>query len=103
MTAAGRLREKGHRQTKMQLGLPGVTSPAREVERAGHPPGGRSRHGSDVRHQPALAGRSRRSISAAASRKPGSGSTGSKSDGADDYPGLARVAAALATPVAGGE
>jgi L-talarate/galactarate dehydratase len=29
VTAAGRLREKGHRQTKMQLGLPGVTSPAR--------------------------------------------------------------------------
>ena len=34
VTAAGRLREKGHRQTKMQLGLPGVTSPAREVEQA---------------------------------------------------------------------
>ena len=34
MTAAGRLREKGYRQTKMQLGLPGVTSPAREVEQA---------------------------------------------------------------------
>src|SRR6266481_695039 len=34
LTAAGRLREKGHRQTKMQLGLPGVTSPAREVEQA---------------------------------------------------------------------
>jgi len=26
LTAAGRLREKGYRQTKMQLGLPGVTS-----------------------------------------------------------------------------
>ena len=34
VTAAGRLREKGHRQTKMQLGLPGVTNPAREVEQA---------------------------------------------------------------------
>ncbi len=34
VTAAGRLREKGHRQAKMQLGLPGVTSPAREVEQA---------------------------------------------------------------------
>src|SRR5262249_56393646 len=33
-TAAGRLREKGYRQAKMQLGLPGVTSPAREVEQA---------------------------------------------------------------------
>ena len=34
VTAAGRLREKGYRQTKMQLGLPGATSPAREVEQA---------------------------------------------------------------------
>src|SRR5258705_8653905 len=28
ITAAGRLREKGYRQAKMQLGLPGITSPA---------------------------------------------------------------------------
>src|SRR6202011_4161440 len=34
VTAAGRLREKGHRQTKMQLGLTGATNPAREVEQA---------------------------------------------------------------------
>src|SRR5260221_5098299 len=34
VTVAGRLREKGYRQTKMQLGLPGVTTPAREVEQA---------------------------------------------------------------------
>src|SRR5258707_14858783 len=34
VTAAGRLREKGHRQAKMQLGLPGATSPAREIEQA---------------------------------------------------------------------
>src|SRR5271168_2529163 len=34
VTAAGRLREKRYRQAKMQLGLPGVTSPAREVEQA---------------------------------------------------------------------
>src|SRR5258705_12536194 len=32
VTAAGRLREKGYRQTKMQLGLPGTTSLAREAE-----------------------------------------------------------------------
>src|SRR6516164_569356 len=32
VTAAGRLRENGYRQAKMQLGLPGVTSSAREVE-----------------------------------------------------------------------
>ena len=58
VTAAGRLREKGYRQTKMQLGLPGVTTPAREVEQAqADPRGGRPRHGFDVRHQPALAAR----------------------------------------------
>src|SRR5213079_1448653 len=34
VTAAGRLREKGYRQTKMQLGLTGITTPAREVEQA---------------------------------------------------------------------
>src|SRR5436305_7306630 len=34
VTAAGRLRDKGYRQTKMQLGLPGITTPAREVEQA---------------------------------------------------------------------
>ena len=34
LTAARRLREKGYRQTKMQLGLRGVTSPAREIEQA---------------------------------------------------------------------
>src|ERR1051325_3504964 len=32
--AASRAREKVYRQTKMQLGLPSVTSPAREVEQA---------------------------------------------------------------------
>src|ERR1700694_4945795 len=34
VTAAGRLREKGYHQTKMQVGLPGPTSPSREVEQA---------------------------------------------------------------------
>src|SRR3982750_709551 len=34
VTAAGRLREQGYRQAKMQLGLPGITTPAREVEQA---------------------------------------------------------------------
>src|SRR5437764_2041382 len=32
VTAAGPLREKGNRQTKMQLGLPGVTTPSRGFE-----------------------------------------------------------------------
>ena len=67
------------------------------------PRGGRPRHGSDVRHQPALApgagdrhrppGRGRRRRPLLARRR----------DAHDDYAGLARVAAALSTPVAGGE
>jgi L-talarate/galactarate dehydratase len=55
-TAAGRLRDKSYRQTKMQLGLPGATL-AGPGGRAGaaDPRGGRPRYGPDVRHQPALA------------------------------------------------
>src|SRR5438128_2543558 len=34
LNAAGRLKEKGFREAKMQLALPGPTSPAKEVERA---------------------------------------------------------------------
>src|SRR3982751_1681334 len=34
VTAAGRLREKGYRQTKMQLGLPGATGPAPQGRQA---------------------------------------------------------------------
>ena len=33
MTAAGRLKDKGFREMKTQLALPGDTSPAKEVER----------------------------------------------------------------------
>jgi L-alanine-DL-glutamate epimerase-like enolase superfamily enzyme len=34
VTAAGKLEEKGFREAKMQLALPGPTTPAKEVERA---------------------------------------------------------------------
>src|SRR5882757_284961 len=34
VTAAGRLKEEGFREAKMQLALPAPTSPAKEVERA---------------------------------------------------------------------
>jgi hypothetical protein len=33
VTAAGRLKEKGFREMKTQLALPGETTPAKEVER----------------------------------------------------------------------
>ena len=105
VTAAGRLREKGHRQTKMQLGLPGVTSPAREVEQArlireAVGPG----HGSDVRHQPALAGRAGDRYRQAGRRRRGRPLLArGRNGGTTIFAGLARVSAALSTPVAGGE
>ena len=37
VTAAGRLKEKGFREAKMQLALPGPAIPAKEVERAERP------------------------------------------------------------------
>jgi L-alanine-DL-glutamate epimerase-like enolase superfamily enzyme len=83
VTAAGRLREKGHRQTKMQLGLPGVTSPDREVEQApAHSRGGRPPHGPDVRHQPALAGRAGDRHRAARRRRRGRPILARRRDGA---------------------
>src|SRR6266550_670481 len=78
VTAAGRLREKGYRQTKMQLGLPGATSPAREIEQA-----------IDIGRRVEQAGVGLFWLEDVTA--------------ADDYPGLARVADALSTPVAGGE
>ncbi len=62
----------------------------------------RAGHQADVRHQSALAAPSRRSTSAAAPKM--SACSGWRtSPAADDYQGLARVTAALKTPVAGGE
>ena len=50
--------EKGFREMKTQMALPGDPSPAEEVApRARGARGDRPRHQADVRHQPALAGR----------------------------------------------
>src|SRR5262249_33245570 len=104
VTAAARLREKGHRQAKMQLGLPGITSPTREVEQARLI---REAVGPDMDLMCDINQRWR--VEQAVD-------IGQRGEGAgaglfwledvpahDDYAGLARVAAALATPVAGGE
>ncbi len=104
LTAAGRLREKGHRQTKMQLGLPGVTSPAREVEQARLI---RQAVGPDMDLMCDINQRWRPEQAIDIGRRVEDAGVGlfwlEDVTAADDYAGLARVTAALATPVAGGE
>src|ERR1700726_969709 len=104
VTAAGRLREKGHRQTKMQLGLPGVTSPAREVEQARLI---REAVGPDMDLMCDINQRWRVEQAIDIGKRVEDAGVGlfwlEDVTTADDYPGLARVTAALATPVAGGE
>ena len=104
VTAAGRLREKGHRQTNMQLGLPGVTSPAREVEQARLI---RQAVGRDMDLMCDINQRWRVEQAIDIGKRVEDAGVGlfwlEDVTTQDDYAGLARVAAALATPVAGGE
>jgi L-talarate/galactarate dehydratase len=103
-TAAGRLRDKSYRQTKMQLGLPGVTSPAREVEQARLI---REAVGPDMDLMCDINQRWRPEQAIDIGRRVEQAGVGlfwlEDVTAADDYPGLARVADALSTPVAGGE
>ena len=100
--AAPRLVEKGFRQMKMQLALPGNTNPAREVERARLI---REAIGPDIDlmcdinqhwsvHQAIDIGRRIEDVHLYWIEDV---------TAHDDFAGLARVADALATPVAGGE
>jgi L-talarate/galactarate dehydratase len=104
VTAAGRLREKGYRQAKMQLGLPGVTSPAREVEQARLI---REAVGPDMDLMCDINQRWRVELAIDIGRRVEDAGVGlywlEDVTAHDDYLGLARVAEALATPVAGGE
>jgi L-talarate/galactarate dehydratase len=104
VTAAGRLREKGHRQTKMQLGLTGATSPAREVEQARLI---REAVGPDMDLMCDINQRWRPEQAIDIGRRVQDAGVGlfwlEDVTTHDDYAGLARVADALATPVAGGE
>jgi L-alanine-DL-glutamate epimerase-like enolase superfamily enzyme len=104
VTAAGRLREKGHRQTKMQLGLPGITSPAREVEQARLI---RQACGPDMDLMCDINQRWRPEQAIDIGRRVEDTGVGlfwlEDVTAHDDYAGLARVTAALSTPVAGGE
>jgi L-alanine-DL-glutamate epimerase-like enolase superfamily enzyme len=100
--AAPRLREKGFRQMKMQLALPGNTSPEREVERARAI---RASIGPDVDlmcdinqhwkvHQAIDIGKRIEDVHLYWLEDV---------TAHDDYDGLAQVTAALSTPTAGGE
>ncbi|HXP73376.1 MAG TPA: mandelate racemase/muconate lactonizing enzyme family protein [Stellaceae bacterium] len=101
--AAGRrLVETGFRQVKMQLALPGETSPEREIERARVI---RESVGPDVTLMVDINQRWRPEQAADIGRRLESFNLGWLEDVtvADDFAGLARVAAALSTPVTGGE
>ena len=104
VTAAGRLREKGYRQTKMQLGLPGATTPAREVEQARLI---REAVGPDMDLMCDINQRWRPEQAIDIGKRVQDAGVGlfwlEDVTTHDDYAGLARVADALTTPVAGGE
>jgi L-talarate/galactarate dehydratase len=104
VTAAGRLREKGHRQAKMQLGLPGATNPAREVAQARLI---REAVGPDMDLMCDINQRWRVDQAIDIGHRVEDAGVGlfwlEDVTTADDFQGLARVAAALSTPVCGGE
>src|SRR5437588_4642859 len=104
VTAAGRLREKGYRQAKMQLGLPGITTPSREIEQARLI---REAVGPDMELMCDINQRWRPEQAIDIGRRVEDAGVGlfwlEDVTTADDYPGLARIRDALSTPVAGGE
>src|SRR3954466_7523332 len=100
----GRLREKGYRQTKMQLGLPGATGPAREIEQARLI---REAVGPDMDLMCDINQRWRPEQAIDIGRRVEDAGVGlfwlEDVTTHDDYAGLARVNAALNTPICGGE
>jgi L-alanine-DL-glutamate epimerase-like enolase superfamily enzyme len=104
VTAAGRLKEKGFREMKTQLALPGETTPAKEVERMQRV---REAIGPDIKLMCDINQRWRVEQAIDIGRRVEDAGVGlfwlEDVTTADDYPGLARVTAALSTPVAGGE
>jgi L-talarate/galactarate dehydratase len=102
--AAATLKEKGFREMKTQLALPGETTPAREVERMVRV---RESIGPDIRLMCDINQRWRPEQAIDIGRRVEDAGVGlfwlEDVTTADDYAGLARVTAALSTPVAGGE
>jgi L-alanine-DL-glutamate epimerase-like enolase superfamily enzyme len=104
VTAAGRLKEKGFREAKMQLALPAPTTPAKEVERA---KAVRDALGPDIKLMCDINQRWRPEEAIDIGRRVEDAGVGlfwlEDVTAHDDYAGIARVNAALVTPICGGE
>jgi L-alanine-DL-glutamate epimerase-like enolase superfamily enzyme len=104
VTAAGRLKDKGFREMKTQLALPGDTSPAKEVERMRRV---REAIGADIKLMCDINQRWRVEQAIDIGKRVEDAGVGlfwlEDVTTHDDYAGLARVNAALATPICGGE
>jgi L-alanine-DL-glutamate epimerase-like enolase superfamily enzyme len=104
VAAAAMLKEKGFREMKTQLALPGETTPAQEVERMRRM---REAIGPDIKLMCDINQRWRVEQAIDIGRRVEQAGIGlfwfEDVTTADDYPGLARVTAALSTPIAGGE
>jgi L-talarate/galactarate dehydratase len=104
VAAAGRLKEKGFREAKMQLALPGDTTPAKEVERAVKI---REALGPDIKLMCDINQRWRPEQAIDIGKRVEDAGVGlfwlEDVTTHDDYAGIARVNAALATPICGGE
>ena len=104
VAAAGRLKDKGFREMKTQLALPGETSPAKEVERMRRV---RAAIGPDIKLMCDINQRWRVEQAIDIGKRVEDAGVGlfwlEDATTHDDYAGLARVNAALATPICGGE
>jgi L-alanine-DL-glutamate epimerase-like enolase superfamily enzyme len=104
VTAAGKLKDKGFREAKMQLALPGATTPAKEVERAVKI---REALGPDIKLMCDINQRWRPEQAIDIGKRVEDAGVGlfwlEDVTAHDDYAGIARVNAALATPICGGE
>jgi L-alanine-DL-glutamate epimerase-like enolase superfamily enzyme len=104
VNAAGKLKEKGFREAKMQLALPAPTTPAKEVERA---KAVREALGPNIKLMCDINQRWRPEEAIDIGRRVEDSGVGlfwlEDVTTHDDYAGLARVNAALATPICGGE
>jgi L-talarate/galactarate dehydratase len=104
VAAAARLKERGFREMKTQLALPGDTSPAEEVERMRRV---REAIGPDIKLMCDINQRWRVEQAIDIGKRVEDAGVGlfwlEDVTTADDFAGLARVTAALSTPVAGGE
>ena len=104
VAAAGKLKDKGFSEMKTQLALPGLTSPAKEVERMVRV---REAIGPDIKLMCDINQRWRVEQAIDIGKRVEDAGVGlfwlEDVTAHDDYPGLARVNAALATPICGGE